>query len=137
MLDGTVARKTCTVSEFGSKLDTIADFIFLSITLFKLISVLDLKNWIWTWIFIIAVIKTSSVILNIVKERQIVAFHSVLNKIAGLCLFILPLTLAVIDINYSGGVVCVIATAAAVHEFYVVAYLQCHQNKKSYKSYES
>ena len=28
MIDGAVARKTGTVSEFGSKLDTIADIIF-------------------------------------------------------------------------------------------------------------
>ncbi|MDD6071017.1 MAG: CDP-alcohol phosphatidyltransferase family protein [Clostridiales bacterium] len=29
MIDGTVARKTGTVSEFGSRLDTIADFVFV------------------------------------------------------------------------------------------------------------
>lgn len=29
MIDGTVARKTNTVSEFGSKLDTVADFACL------------------------------------------------------------------------------------------------------------
>ena len=30
MIDGTIARKTGTVSEFGSKLDTVADFILVS-----------------------------------------------------------------------------------------------------------
>lgn len=29
MIDGTVARKTNTVSEFGSRLDTVADFFLL------------------------------------------------------------------------------------------------------------
>ena len=33
MIDGTVARKTNTVSEFGSRLDTIADFIFVVVCL--------------------------------------------------------------------------------------------------------
>ena len=28
MIDGRVARKTNTVSEFGAKLDTVADFVF-------------------------------------------------------------------------------------------------------------
>ena len=28
MIDGWVARKTNTVSEFGAKLDTVADFVF-------------------------------------------------------------------------------------------------------------
>ena len=31
MIDGTVARKTNTVSEFGSRLDTVADFIFVMV----------------------------------------------------------------------------------------------------------
>lgn len=31
MIDGTVARKTGTVSELGSKLDTIADFVMVTI----------------------------------------------------------------------------------------------------------
>ena len=30
MIDGTVARKTGTVSEFGSKLDTVADLILVN-----------------------------------------------------------------------------------------------------------
>lgn len=29
ILDGTVARKTGTISEFGSKLDTVADFVLI------------------------------------------------------------------------------------------------------------
>ena len=37
MIDGTIARKTNTVSEFGSKLDTVADFIF--VPLFAAISI--------------------------------------------------------------------------------------------------
>ncbi|MBO6094368.1 MAG: CDP-alcohol phosphatidyltransferase family protein, partial [Oscillospiraceae bacterium] len=34
MLDGFVARKTDTVSEFGSRLDTIADFVLVAVCLF-------------------------------------------------------------------------------------------------------
>ena len=40
MIDGTVARKTGTVSEFGSKLDTAADFILAAVCLIKIIPVL-------------------------------------------------------------------------------------------------
>ena len=32
--------------------------------------------------------------------------------------FLLPLTLSVVDIKYSGGVVCALATIAAVQEFF-------------------
>ncbi len=29
MIDGTIARKTIAVSKFGSKLDTVSDFVFM------------------------------------------------------------------------------------------------------------
>ena len=31
MIDGTIARKTNTASEFGAKLDTVADLIFYTV----------------------------------------------------------------------------------------------------------
>ena len=37
MIDGTIARKTNAVSEFGSKLDTVADFVFVVVCLIKLL----------------------------------------------------------------------------------------------------
>lgn len=43
MIDGTVARKTGTISEFGSKLDTVADFILVIVCLIKLIPVLNMQ----------------------------------------------------------------------------------------------
>ena len=49
-----------------------------------------------------------------------IAFHSVLNKITGVCLFVLPLSLCVTDIKYSGSVICVIAMVATLQEFITV-----------------
>ena len=40
MIDGAVARKTGTASEFGSKLDTAADFILVVVCLIKLLPVI-------------------------------------------------------------------------------------------------
>ena len=36
MIDGTVARKTGTAIDFGSKFDSIADFIFVAVCLINL-----------------------------------------------------------------------------------------------------
>ena len=41
MIDGAVARKTGTVSEFGSRLDTAADIVFAAVCLIKLLPVPD------------------------------------------------------------------------------------------------
>ena len=49
MIDGTVARKTGTANEFGSKFDSTADFIFVAVCLIKLTPLLTndelLQNW--------------------------------------------------------------------------------------------
>lgn len=114
--DGWVARKTNTVSEFGSKLDTIADFIFVVVCLFKLIPVLDIPIWLYSWIGIIALIKVINIVSGYVVQKQFVAIHSVMNKATGVLLFLLPLTISFVDLRYSAAVVCIIATFAAVQE---------------------
>ncbi len=116
VIDGTVARKTETVSEFGSKLDTAADFVLVAVCLIKLIPVLDIPLWLFIWISIVALIKTINVISGYVLHKEFVAVHTVMNKVTGILLFVLPLTLTIIDIGYSGAIVCAVATFAAIQE---------------------
>ena len=116
MIDGTVARKTNTASEFGSKLDTVADFVFVVACLIKLLPVMDIPVWLYAWIGIISLIKIINAISGYVVQKKFVAIHTVMNKVTGALLFILPLTLSNIDLKYSSIVVCVVATVAAVQE---------------------
>ena len=118
--DGWVARRTNTVSVFGSKLDTIADFIFVVVCLFKLIPVLDVPIWLYSWIGIIALIKIINIVSGYVVQKQYVVLHSVMNKVTGMLLFILPLTISFVDLKYSAAVVCIIATFAAVQEWHFI-----------------
>lgn len=91
MIDGTIARKTGTVSEFGSKLDTVADLIFVVVCLIKLLPMLDIKIWMYIWIGIIAMIKVINIVYGIIVQGRFVSVHSVMNKITGGLLFALPL----------------------------------------------
>ena len=116
MVDGWVARKTNTVSEFGSKLDTIADIIFVVVCLIKLLPVLHLPVWIYVWVGIIAGIKVFNIVYSYVVRKQFITDHSILNKVTGALLFVLPLTLSVIDVKYSTAVVCAVATVAGIQE---------------------
>ena len=121
MVDGTVARKTNTVSEFGARLDTIADFVFFAVTLIKLLPVIHIPKWIWVWIVIIAIIKIFNVILGFAYTKKLISLHTLMNKITGLLLFLLPPALQFIEIKYSFAVVCIIATIAAIQELcYIV-----------------
>lgn len=116
MIDGTVARKTNTVSVFGAKLDTIADFIFVAACLMKLLPILDIPVWLCIWIAVIALIKIINIISGAIKLKRMIALHSVMNKITGALCFLLPLTLSFIDLKYCAIVVCVAATFAAIQE---------------------
>ena len=116
MIDGTVARKTGTVSEFGSKLDTAADLILAAVCLIKLIPVLDIPPWLFIWITIVALIKLINILYGYVKHKELTAVHTVMNKVTGVLVFIFPLTLTMIDLKYSGAVVSAAATLAAIQE---------------------
>ena len=61
MIDGVVARRTGTVSEFGSRLDTFADIVFAVVCLMKLLPVLPVPLWLYIWIAIIAIIKVANI----------------------------------------------------------------------------
>ena len=116
MVDGWVARKTNTVSDFGSKLDTFADILFVVVCLVKLLPVLHLPVWIYVWVGIIAGMKVFNIVYSYVVRKQFITDHSILNKLTGALLFLLPLTLSVIDVKYSAAAVCLVATVAAVKE---------------------
>ena len=121
MVDGTVARKTNAVSEFGAKLDTASDFIFFAVALIKLLPVIHIPKWIWVWIVIIAIIKIFNVILGFIYTKKLISLHTVMNKITGLLLFLIPPALQFIEIKYSFAVACIIATIAAIQELcYIV-----------------
>ena len=116
MVDGWVARRTHTTSELGAKLDTIADIVFVVVCLVKLLPVLDITTWLWVWIGIIALIKIINIISGYIVQKRFVSVHSTMNKVTGLLLFVLPLTITFLDLKYSAAVVCIFATFAAIQE---------------------
>lgn len=118
MIDGTVARKTGTASDFGSKLDSIADFVFVAVCLIKLLPVLNIQKWLYIWIVLIAAIKAVNFVFGLRKYRKVVFVHSVLNKITGLLAFALPLSIRLLELRYTAAIVCTIATVAAIQEGY-------------------
>lgn len=103
-------------SDFGSRLDTVADFVFIVASLVKLVPALDIPTWIYIWVGVIAVIKIINVVSGFIVQKRFVAVHSVMNKVTGLLLFILPLTVSIIDLKYGGVFVCALATFSAIQE---------------------
>lgn len=116
MVDGLVARKTNTVSEFGSKLDTVADFIMVVVCMIKLFPILAIDSWLYVWIAVIAFIKAINIASGFVVQKKFVGLHTLMNKITGVLIFALPLTLILFDLKYSAVPVCAVATFAAIQE---------------------
>ena len=120
MADGAVARKMGTVSEFGSILDTAGDFVLVVVCLIKLIPVIHVPTWLFIWIIVIAVIKAINLFSGYVMRKKMVVLHTVMNKVTGILLFMLPLTLTAFDLKYSGAIVSAVATFAAIQEGHLI-----------------
>ena len=126
MVDGTIARKANSTSKFGSKLDSVADLIFVVVSLFRLLPAIHVPRWLWIWSGVIATIKIANIIWGYVSKKQFISLHTITNKVTGLMLFLLPLTISFIEPKYSAIVVCSIASFSALQEgFYVIADGEC------------
>ena len=116
MADGLVARKTDSVSGFGSRFDSAADIVFAAVCLIKILPVINIPVWLYVWTAVIALIKIINIIYGYAAQKRFVAVHTVMNKVAGVVLFVLPLTLTIVPVKYSGIPICCVAMFAAVQE---------------------
>lgn len=120
MVDGTIARKTNAVSKVGAKLDTIADISFITVSLFKLLPAIHMQEWLWIWASTIAIIKIGNNIWGFIRHKKMITLHTIANKITGLFMFLVTLTLPFVELKYSAPMVCAIATFSAIQEgFYI------------------
>lgn len=117
-LDGWVARKAGTASEFGARLDSIADLLFYGVLLLRLFPVLwqALPAMIWYAVAAVVLVRLVAYAVAAVKYHRFASLHTWLNKLTGGAIFLLPYVLSGPGgIGYSWGV-CLIAFAASAEE---------------------
>ena len=131
MIDGTIARKTNSVTAFGSQLDSIADLIFLGASCIKILPAIYIPNWLWLSILIVFIMKTTALIWRYILVRQFELEHTLLNKITGFLLFLLPMSLPFTEIKYGGCIVCTVAFLSAMQELKEVALMTIKKYQKS------
>ena len=120
MLDGYVARRTSSESEFGARLDSIADIVLVIACLVKLLPAIDVPTWLWVWVAAIVLLKAVNVASGLVVEKRLVMPHTVANKIAGLVVFLVPFAIPLFGITAPAIIACAVATFAAVQEGHVI-----------------
>ena len=116
MIDGTIARKANSTSKFGCQLDSVADLIFAATSMIRLLPAIYIPGRLWIWGGIITIIKISNIIWGYHSKKQFIALHTIMNKLTGLLLFLLPLTLSFVELKYSSIVVCCFATFSSIQE---------------------
>ncbi len=114
--DGALARATHTESRFGSYFDTAADLSLVAICIVKLLPKLRAPAWLYVCVGVIALIKVCNTASGFIMRKKVVVLHTAMNKITGTLLFVLPLTVQVIDFRYSAAFVCALAAFSAVQE---------------------
>ena len=70
MLDGYIARKSKTESELGSKLDSMADLIFIIVAMIKILPIIYLTKGRVIWLVLIAFIKVFNVIYGYIYYKK-------------------------------------------------------------------
>ncbi|MBQ6479237.1 MAG: CDP-alcohol phosphatidyltransferase family protein [Erysipelotrichaceae bacterium] len=92
VLDGFVARKTKTVSSFGSKLDTVSDLFFYTVMMLKVWPYLKkyLPGYVWILIYVVVAFRALLYILVGIGKKTLISRHTYLNKATGLLMFFLP-----------------------------------------------
>ena len=121
VLHGCVARATNTVSEFGSKLDSIADLLFYAVMLFRIFPVMwrVLPKTIWLGVAAIVVLRIVSYLVAAYKYGKFASLHTYMNKMTGFFVFGVPYFL-----TWAGGViyckwVCLVAAVSTLEEFLI------------------
>ena len=116
VLDGFLARKLHTESKTGERLDSMADLFFVVVYTLKILPLLNVPYWIWIWTAIIAVTKITGIVIASGKVHQLVIEHSFGNKLTGLLLYLLPLSVHIADVKYGAILVCTIAFGTVIKE---------------------
>ena len=130
VLDGFVARKLHIESEKGARLDSAADLLFAVVYAVKILPLLNIPLWIWFWTAIIAVTKITGILIASKKARRLSIEHSFGNKLTGLLLFLLPLSVCSVDVKYGATLVCISATVTAITE---IINIRCRTEKRRIK----
>lgn len=110
-VDGTVARKLGKASDFGTKFDTVADFVFAISVTIKIIGTVSIPVWLIIWISLIAMIKIGCHLVGLIKYHELRTVHSVLNKVCGGVVFCIPLF---IGGEYAGKVKCLVVIGTCI-----------------------
>ena len=130
VLDGWIARKTGTVSEFGARLDSISDLMFYGVVLIRLLPFLlrTLPQEIFYVLTVILLVRLAAYITAACRYHRFASLHTWLNKLTGASVFLLPYVFVFSTGLVYSWLVCALAFASSLEE------LVLHLCRKQYNA---
>jgi len=123
MVDGWLARKLHAESKTGAVLDSVSDIVFVAFCAIRLLPVLEIPVWLWSWAGVIVFIKMVNQVSALAVCKRFCFPHTWANKLTGFLLFLVVPTMFWSMIPIS--IVAAIATFAAVQEGHYIRAKQC------------
>lgn len=119
MIDGYIARKMNATSMVGSILDSIGDFVFISVMFMVLSPIIKVPREILIFIVLVVIVRMVSVCVVFYKYKTFAILHTYANKATGIIMFCFPLLYNFIHTSILAGVICTIAAIAAIEELFI------------------
>jgi len=88
VLDGYLARKMDLESLLGARLDSLSDFIFFSIVVYKIYDIVYIYKYVLEIFVFIVAVRFISIVICKIKFGKIAIMHTVGNKITGMMLYL-------------------------------------------------
>lgn len=119
VLDGYIARKIKSTSKFGATIDSIADFVFISVMLIIFLPILKCFPWVLYWIGAIALLRFISLAVGFAKYHVFAFLHTYANKATGFAMFCFPLLYSILGFQLAAFLLCSLASLSAVEELII------------------
>lgn len=129
-IDGWVARATKSTSEFGAKLDSIADILFYTAMGVQVLPYLlrELPIALWCVAGGVILVRIIIYLFVAIKHHRFASIHTYLNKATGFALFMIPYFIA------CAGTVLICSILAVVSSIATIEELLIHVCSKEYPS---
>ena len=129
-VDGIIARAMNCCTDFGTKLDSVADLSFYSVMLLRVLPFLwtHLPKYVFVYAGAVIAVRLVCYIYVGVKHRKFASIHTYANKLTGFSLFIVPLVAPTPLLLFFSLAVCTFGAYSSVEELLI------HLFSKSYNS---
>lgn len=120
MIDGMLARKMNVTTELGSRIDSIADLVFVICSAMMILPSMNLPVCVWMWTAAIGLAKITGIAIGSCRQQKFTVPHSRSNKLTGILLFFLPVAIIRFNVLIPSAIVCISATESLFEDFRII-----------------